>query len=126
MPAAKKILVVDDDRVILTFAGRLLGREGHEVKTAGDGFEALNLLADFTPDIIFFDLIMPKIDGDKLIRIIRGMPRLRECFLVIVSAVVAESDFDFQAAGADYYIAKGPFSAMAENFLAAVRAVDDP
>jgi PAS domain S-box-containing protein len=124
--AKKKILIVDDDRVILTFAGRLLGREGHEVLTAGDGFEALNVLSDFTPQIIFFDLIMPKIDGDKLIGIIRGMPRLKECFLVIVSAVVAETDFDFQATGADYYIAKGPFSAMAENFLAAIRAADEP
>jgi PAS domain S-box-containing protein len=124
--AKKKILVVDDDRVILTFAGRLLGREGHEVRTAGDGFEALNVLADFTPEIIFFDLIMPKIDGDKLIGIIRGMPRLENCFLVIVSAVVAEADFDFQATGADYYIAKGPFSAMAENFLAAIGAAGEP
>ncbi|MFO7709411.1 MAG: response regulator [Desulfobacterales bacterium] len=126
MAAKKKILVVDDDRVILTFAGRLLEREGHEVLTAGDGFEALNVLSDFTPEIIFFDLIMPKIDGDKLIAIIRGMLRLKECFLVIVSAVVAETDFDFQATGADYYIAKGPFSAMADNFLAAIRAADEP
>jgi PAS domain S-box-containing protein len=124
--AKKKILVVDDDRVILTFAGRLLGREGHEVRTAGDGFEALNVLSEFTPEIIFFDLIMPKIDGDKLIRIIRGMPKLQECFLVIVSAMVAEADFDFQATGADYYIAKGPFSAMAENFLATIRAAEAP
>jgi PAS domain S-box-containing protein len=124
--AKKKILVVDDDRVILTFAERLLSREGHQVQTAGDGFEALNVLSEFTPDIIFFDLIMPKIDGDKLIRIIRGMPKLQNCFLVIVSAMVAEADFDFQATGADYYIAKGPFSAMADNFLATLRAADGP
>lgn len=122
----KKILVVDDDRVILTFAERLLSREGHQVQTAGDGFEALNVLSEFKPDIIFFDLIMPKIDGDKLIRIIRGMPKLQKCFLVIVSAMVAEADFDFQATGADYYIAKGPFSAMADNFLATIRAADEP
>jgi len=101
----KKILVVDDDRVILTFAGKLLEREGHEVRTAADGFEALNVLSDFIPEVIFFDLIMPKIDGDKLIQIIRSMPRLKDSFLVIVSAVVAEVDFNFQATGADYYIA---------------------
>ncbi|MCK7510718.1 MAG: hypothetical protein MZV70_46075 [Desulfobacterales bacterium] len=44
MNTGKKILVVDDDRVILTFASKLLTREGHEVITAGDGFEALNVL----------------------------------------------------------------------------------
>jgi len=122
----KKILVVDDDRVILTFASKLLAREGHEVITASDGFEALNVLSTFTPDIMFFDLIMPKIDGDKLIQIVRSMPPLKDCFLVIVSAAVAEIDFNFQETGADYYVAKGPFSAMAENFLTAIRASDTP
>jgi PAS domain S-box-containing protein len=122
----KKILVVDDDRVILTFASKLLAREGHEVVTAGDGFEALNALSSFVPDIMFFDLIMPKIDGDKLIQIVRSMPSLKDCFLVIVSAAVAEIDFNFQDTGADYYVAKGPFSAMAENFLAAIHASENP
>jgi PAS domain S-box-containing protein len=126
MSPGKKILVVDDDRVILTFASKLLTRNGHEVITAADGFEALNVLSAFTPDIIFFDLIMPKIDGDKLIQIVRSMPQLKDCFLVIVSAAVAEIDFNFQQSGADYYVAKGPFSAMAENFLAAIRAVEAP
>jgi PAS domain S-box-containing protein len=126
MSTGKKILVVDDDRVILTFASKLLTRNGHEVITAADGFEALNVLSAFTPDIIFFDLIMPKIDGDKLIQIVRSMPQLKGCFLVIVSAAVAEIDFNFQQSGADYYVAKGPFSAMAENFLAAIRAVEAP
>lgn len=126
MTHRKKILVVDDDRVILTFASKLLAREGHEVITAGDGFEALNVLSTFTPDIVFFDLIMPKIDGDKLIQIVRSMPQLRSCFLVIVSAAVAEIDFNFQDTGADYYVAKGPFSAMAENFLSAIRASESP
>jgi PAS domain S-box-containing protein len=126
MTRRKKILVVDDDRVILTFASKLLAREGHEVTTAGDGFEALNVLSGFSPDIMFFDLIMPKIDGDKLIQIVRSMPTLKDCFLVIVSAAVAEIDFNFQETGADYYVAKGPFSAMAENFLAAIRASENP
>ena len=126
MSAQKKILFVDDDRVILTFASKLLTREGHEVVTASDGFEALNVLSGFLPDIIFFDLIMPKIDGDKLIQIVRSMPHLKNCFLVIVSAAVAEADFNFQESGADYYVAKGPFSAMAENFIAAIRAADAP
>ena len=126
MNPPKKILVVDDDRVILTFASKLLTREGFEVVTASDGFEALNVLSAFTPDIMFFDLIMPKIDGDKLIQIVRSMPHLKDCFLVIVSAAVAEIDFNFQETGADYYVAKGPFSVMAENFMAAIRAAQAP
>jgi len=127
MGQSKKILVVDDDRVILKFISNLLAREGNEVHTAQDGFEAINLLTSFTPDIMFFDLIMPKIDGDKLIQIMNNMPHLKDCYLVIVSAAVAELDqFNFAETGADYYIAKGPFSSMAENILAALEASDQP
>jgi PAS domain S-box-containing protein len=122
----KKILVVDDDRVMLKFVTKILEREGHDVHTAEDGFAALNLLSSFTPDIMFFDLIMPRIDGGKLIKIVRSMPQMNHCYLVIVSAAVAEIDFDFEETGADSYIAKGPFSSMAEHIQAAIELSDTP
>lgn len=122
----KNILVVDDDRVMLKFISKLLTREGHEVATAEDGFAALTLLSTFTPDIMFFDLIMPKIDGNKLIQIVRNMPPLKHCYLVIISAAVAEIDFDFEQTGADSYIAKGPFSSMSEHIKEVIEASDDP
>ena len=122
----KNILVVDDDRVMLKFISKLLTREGHKVVTAEDGFAALTLLAEFTPDIMFFDLIMPKIDGGKLIQIVRSMPRLKDCYLVIISAAVAEIDFDFEQTGADSYIAKGPFSSMSEHIKEVIETADEP
>ena len=122
----KKILVVDDDHVMSKFVTKLLAREGHEVQTAEDGFAALNLLATFTPDIMFFDLIMPKIDGGKLIKIARSMPQMINCYLVIISAAVAEIDFEFEETGADSYIAKGPFSSMTEHIKAAIELSDIP
>jgi len=122
----KKILVVDDDRVMLKFISKLLTREGHEVVKAEDGFAALNLLSSFTPDIIFFDLIMPKIDGGKLIQIVRSMPQLKDCYLVIISAAVAEIDSNFEQTGADSYIAKGPFSTMSEHIKEVIETSDAP
>ena len=122
----KKILLVDDDRILLKFTSDLLEKEGHEVATAQDGFAALNLLTSFFPDIMFFDLIMPKIDGDKLCHIVRKMPHLKDCYLVILSAAVAELDFDYTEIGADAYIAKGPFDVMGQNVLAAVEASEAP
>jgi len=123
---SKKILLVDDDRVLLKFASDLLEKEGHEVATAQDGFAALNLLTSFYPDIMFFDLIMPKIDGDKLCHIVRKMPHLKDCYLVILSAAVAELDFDHTEIGADAYIAKGPFNVMGKHVLAAIEASEVP
>ena len=122
----KKILVVDDDRMLLKFTSDLLEKEGHEVATAQDGFAALNLLTTFFPDVMFFDLIMPKIDGDKLCHIVRKMPHLKDCYLVILSAAVAELDFDHTEIGADAYIAKGPFDVMGKHVLAAVEASESP
>jgi PAS domain S-box-containing protein len=123
---SKKILLVDDDRILLKFASDLLEKEGHEVATAQDGFAALNLLTSFFPEIMFFDLIMPKIDGDKLCHIVRKMPHLSDCYLVILSAAVAELDFDHTEIGADAYIAKGPFDVMGKHILAAVETSGVP
>ena len=122
----KKILLVDDDRLMLKYLTDLLEREGHEVATAPDGFAALNLLTSFFPNVMFFDLIMPKIDGDKLCQIVRSMPHLEGCYLVILSAAVAELDFDHTQIGADAYIAKGPFDTTARHVLAAIETSDAP
>ena len=54
------------------------------------------------------------------------MPQLKDCYLVIISAAVAEIDFDFQETGADSYIAKGPFSSMANHIMDAIKASDAP
>jgi PAS domain S-box-containing protein len=75
---------------------------------------------------MFFDLIMPKIDGDKLCQIVRNMPHLKDCYLVILSAAVAELDFDHTEIGADAYIAKGPFESTARHVLAAIEASEAP
>ena len=121
-----KILLIDDDRVFLTYLTRQLETAGHDVVTAGDGISALNLLTDITPDIIFLDLILPKIDGDKLCRIIRKMDHLKKCHLVVISAVVAEMGPNFADIGADSYIAKGPFAIVAEHVMAVVEASSAP
>jgi PAS domain S-box-containing protein len=120
----KKILLVDDDRVLLKYLTNLLEREGHEVTTVEDGISALHLLTTYTPDVIFLDLILPKIDGDKLCRVARKMEHLKACYLVVISAAVAEMEIDLAEIGADRYIAKGPFAAMAEHVLAAIKASD--
>ena len=122
----KKILVVDDNRMMLNFLINTLEREGHQVVSAEDGFSALEILTSFTPDIMFIDLIMPKIGGDKLCRIVRKMQGLEDCYLVIISAAVAEMEFDYTEIGADTCIAKGPFAKMAEHVLEAVKESASP
>ncbi len=122
----KKILVVDDNRMILKFLSNLLDSEGHEVKTCEDGLAALSLLTTYQPDIVFVDLIIPKIGGDKLCQIIRSMEHMKDCYLVIISAAVAEMDLDFRKIGVNACIAKGPFGQMGKHVVAAINDSRDP
>ena len=122
----KKIMVVDDNRMILKFLSNLLDGEGHEVKTCEDGLSALSLLTAYEPDIVFVDLIIPKIGGDKLCQIIRTMEHMKNCYLVIISAAVAEMDLDFRKIGVNACIAKGPFGQMGKHVLAAIKDSNDP
>ncbi|WDN89990.1 hypothetical protein BuS5_02960 [Desulfosarcina sp. BuS5] len=108
----KKILVVDNHPVMLQFMTKLLEGMGHDVITAEDGLAALDVLESCLPDIIFIDLIMPRIGGKKLCRIIRNMPEMKSVFIVILSAVAAEDDLDFISLGANACIAKGPVQIM--------------
>lgn len=105
----KKILVVDDHPVMRKFLADHLGKRGHEVIVADDGLSALELLGTVVPDILFVDLVMPRINGEKLCRIIRRRPELNGTFLVVFSAVVVEENAPFENTPADAYIAKGPF-----------------
>ena len=116
----KKVLVVDNHPMILKLMSNLLEQQECEVKTASDGLAALDILQTFTPDIIFIDLIMPNISGDKLCKIIRCMDKLQNAYIVILSAIAVEEGCDFASYGADACIAKGPFNEIAEHVLTAL------
>lgn len=111
----KKILVVDNNTVILRLMSHMLEEMGYEVYTAIDGLDAVEILSRFLPDVIFVDLVMPKINGEKLCRIVRSLPEMEEVFLVIFSAIAAEEQVDVQKIGADACIAKGPFKEIREH-----------
>lgn len=119
----KKIIVVDNHPLILTFLKTFLEKEGYEVKTARSGLDALDIIKYFVPDVMFIDLIMPNINGIKLCRIIRTMPELRDTYLIILSAIAAEDrqgHLDFLKFGANACIAKGPFQSMKEHIKEAL------
>jgi len=121
----KKILVVDNQPVMLRFMSGLLGREGHEILTAGDGLTALDILKTVVPDVIFVDLIMPHISGEKLCRIIRNMPRFEHVHIVIISAIAVEQTVNFTEFGANACIAKGPLNKMEHHILSILTQIDE-
>ena len=111
----KKVLAVDNDPFILEFMQDILSPDGYELFTANDGLEALDIMDRTTPDIVFVDLVMPNIGGKKLCQIIRGMERLKNAFIVILSSAIGEQEIDAKKLGVNACITKGPMEDMARH-----------
>jgi len=116
-PMKKEVLVVDNHPVMVKLVENLLEKEGHRVLIAEDGLSALEVLKTHTPDVIFTDLIMPRISGEKLCQMVRKMPAQEGVRLVILSAVAAEGGTNLAGLNADACIAKGPFDKMSKHIL---------
>ncbi len=111
----QKVLVVDNNPVVLKYMDSFLSKNGYSVKTAENGLVALDLIQDYTPDVIFVDLIMPYIKGELLVSILRENKALSNSSIIILSGIAAEIELDYIAIGADACIAKGPFNSMGKH-----------
>ena len=81
-----KILVVDDSKTIRRTAETLLSKEGCQVFTAIDGFDALSKIADHQPDLIFVDIMMPRLDGYETCSLIKHNKVFRETPVIMLSS----------------------------------------
>jgi len=120
----KRVLIVDNDRLCVEVLGDILKQEGHEVFRAYDGMEALELLERDVPDLIFLDIVMPKIDGDRMLRYIRSDPRTATIPIVIVSGTLVEDTGNMLALKADAYVAKGRREDFQRNILAVMKRLE--
>jgi len=114
----KKVLLVDDDRLILEMLTFGLQRVNMEVKTASNGVEALQIAWDFEPDIIIMDIMMPMIDGMEAASVLKNHPRTSKIPIIFVSGKGTPPEGAANLAEA--YVAK-PF--RLEDLVARVHSV---
>ncbi len=81
-----KILVIDDSKTIRRTAETLLTKEGCTVFTAIDGFDALSKIADHQPDLIFVDIMMPRLDGYETCSLIKHNKMFRKTPVIMLSS----------------------------------------
>ena len=87
--ARGRILLVDDNADMRTYLARLLGRE-HEVRTAADGWQALQRIDDGIPDLVLTDAMMARMDGFELLRRLRLEPATAALPVIMLSANAGE------------------------------------
>ncbi|MEO5811813.1 MAG: twitching motility response regulator PilG [Rhodanobacter sp.] len=112
-------MVVDDSKTIRRTAETLLKKEGCEVLTAVDGFEALAKIADQKPAIIFVDIMMPRLDGYQTCALVKNNPQFRDTPVIMLSS--KDGLFDKargRIVGAEQYLTK-PFTR--DELLGAIR-----
>jgi twitching motility two-component system response regulator PilG len=105
-----KVLVIDDSKTIRRTAETLLAKEGCEVFTAIDGFDALAKIADHQPDIVFVDIMMPRLDGYQTCSLIKHNKVFRSIPVIMLSS--KDGLFDRargRIVGSEHYLTK-PFT----------------
>lgn len=116
-----KVMVIDDSKTIRRTAESLLKKEGCEVLTATDGFEALAVIADSHPQVIFVDIMMPRLDGYQTCALIKNNSEFKDTPVIMLSS--KDGLFDRargRIVGSEQYLTK-PFTK--DELLAAIRKV---
>ena len=108
-------MVIDNDFFFVEFLSEALEKKGYEVVKGYDGKDAITKLKEGPVDVLFLDVIMPKIDGPTVIRFIREKFPDHPFPIIAVSGTFIERGEDFNEMGADYYFAKGPLDQMSEQ-----------
>ena len=115
-----KVMVIDDSNTIRRSAEIFLLQAGCQVILAEDGFDALAKIADYAPDVIFVDIVMPRLDGYLTCALIKKNPKFRSTPVVMLSS--KDGLFDRargRMVGSDQYLTK-PFTK--ESLIGAVQA----
>ncbi|MBT6278036.1 MAG: response regulator [Chromatiales bacterium] len=105
-----KVMVIDDGKTIRRSAETLLRKAGYEVVTATDGFESLSRIVDHQPDIIFVDIMMPRLDGYQTCALIKRNQLFKSTPVIFLSS--KDGLFDRargRVVGSDHYLTK-PFN----------------
>jgi chemosensory pili system protein ChpA (sensor histidine kinase/response regulator) len=113
------VLVVDDSLTVRKITSRLLVREGFEAGTARDGVDALQILADRTPDVILLDIEMPRMDGFEFAKTVKSDPKLKGIPIIMITSRTAEKHRSrAREIGVEVYLGK-PY--QEEELLAEIR-----
>jgi len=102
-----RLLVVEDEPALAKVLQMRLQIEGFDVAVAGDGAEAMSMIAKRRPHLVVCDLMMPVMDGLEVTRAIKGNPRLKAIPILVLTALRSDKQMkELQSLGADAFVTK--------------------
>ena len=123
MAEGRRILMVDDDVLILEAVTDMLTARDYQVTKAVDGLEGLEQFRGSAFDLAILDVVLPKIDGHELCRLIRQDDRGRLLPIIAFTALGPQDVAKLPGLSADAYVAKGPLTVVFPNILDAIKSV---
>lgn len=126
--SGKKVVLIDDSNTIRRSGEIFLSQAGCQVVLAEDGFDGLSKVVDHRPDVIFIDVMMPRLDGYQTCALIKNHPHFRDIPVVMLTS--KDTLFDrarAKLAGSDEYLIK-PFTknSLVETIVAHARQSKEP
>jgi CheY-like chemotaxis protein len=114
----RRVLIVEDNQDTAAMMDLLLTEWGQETRVAHDGPSALEMAAEFKPEVVLLDIGLPKLHGYEVARRMRQQPWAREALLVAITGWGAEADRQGEAAGIDHRLLKPVDPAALRGLLA--------
>lgn len=106
-----KVLIVEDDKFLSEMYAAKLTEAGFEMDAAYDGEEGLKMINDFKPDLVLLDIVLPKMDGFEILRLVKANPDFKNIKIVALTNLGQKEEVEKGLSlGADDYIIKAHFT----------------
>lgn len=121
----RKVLIADDDQLLVGLLQEALEEKGYQVLTAFDGMQALDHVRRDAPDYVILDLVMPKLDGIQVCQQLKEDSRLRSIPIIVLTGTTPESADWLGDVKADAYVDKQKVDAMLHNLFPILQAFEE-
>ncbi len=118
-----KILLIDDDKLLRRAIERTLTKAGYDMISAGDGEEGLQLAAETNPDVILLDMMLPKLTGLSVLRMLKQISYTKDTPVIVLSGLAQHNEAKLRKEGAAGYLEKSD-ELFDDSMAPLVRAIE--
>jgi len=105
-----KVLIIEDDKILLEMYKDKFAKDGFEVQTAAEGQAGLEIMRTFHPDIVLLDLIMPNVSGFELLKLVKQDQTINTIPIIVLTNIYADSEDLVKNWGVAHFLLKSDYT----------------